>query len=55
MVMVFEPTLRLIEPDAEPEVTAAELTVIVEPLPWLAVGVTVKLVTLLATLSEYEA
>ena len=51
MVMVFEPTLRLIEPDGEPEVTAIVLTVIVA-LAWLWVGVTVTLVVPLVTLSE---
>jgi hypothetical protein len=50
-VMALEPTLRDIESDAEPEETVVPLTVMVELLPWLAVGVTVTLVTLLATLS----
>jgi hypothetical protein len=45
--MVFAPTLKAIDPDAVPEVTAVPLTVIVE----FAVGVTVTEPTELATLA----
>ena len=46
--MVFEPTLSAIAPEAEPDVTAVPLTEIVASA-WLRVGVTVILVTELAT------
>ena len=53
MVIVFEPTFIVIEPDGEPEVTGVPLTVTVA-LAWLTVGVTVKALMLFATLSVYE-
>ena len=46
--MEFEPTLSGIAPEAEPEFTEVPLTVIVA-LAWDFVGVTVVLVTELAT------
>ena len=50
---VLEPTFKEIGLEADPEVTAVPLIVTVV-LAWLVVGVTVKLVTLFATLSVYE-
>ena len=47
-VMVLEPTLRFMFPDADPDVTEVPLTVMVAPLS-LLVGVTVIEVMLLAT------
>jgi hypothetical protein len=47
---VFDPTFNAMGLDAEPLDTVLLLTVMVE-LAWLAVGVTVTLVTLLETLS----
>jgi hypothetical protein len=47
-VMVFDPTLSEIAPEAEPDVTEVPLTVIVA-LAWVRVGVTVIDVTALAT------
>jgi hypothetical protein len=44
---VLEPTFREIDPDAEPDVTAVPLTVIVASA-WLRVGVTVIDVVVLA-------
>ncbi len=51
--MVFEPTLRLIDPDADPDVTAVPFTVIEAPESVL-VGVTVIELMLLATEAVYE-
>ena len=51
IVMVLEPTFNDIAPEVEPDETTVPLTLIVELLPCLAVGVTVTLVTALATLS----
>ena len=51
--MTLEPTLRLIEPDGEPEVTGVPLTVTVA-FAWFTVGVTVRLATPFRTLSVYE-
>jgi hypothetical protein len=51
IVMVLEPTFNDMAPEAVPDATTVPLTLIVELLPWLAVGVTVTLLTLLATLS----
>ena len=48
IVMVFAPSLRLIEPDAAPDATATPLTVRVASACRLS-GVTVVEVTLLAT------
>ena len=50
IVIVLEPTFKFIELDAEPELTVVPLTVTVA-LAWFTVGVTVTLVTPLATLS----
>jgi hypothetical protein len=47
-VMVFDPTLSEIAPEAEPDVTEVPLTVLVA-LAWVRVGVTVIDVTELAT------
>ncbi len=52
-VMVFEPTFRLIDPDADPDVTAVPFTVIEAPESVL-VGVTVIELMLLATEAVYE-
>ena len=54
MVTVLLPTLSEIDPEAEPEVTAVPLTVIVA-FAWVRVGVTVIEVTELATVDVYEA
>jgi hypothetical protein len=53
MVIVLEPTLRLIAPDAEPEVTEVPFTVMVAWL-LLLVGVTVIEVIEFATDAVYE-
>ena len=50
MVIVLEPTINAIEPEGEPEETVVLLTLIVA-LAWFTVGVTVALVTPLATKS----
>jgi hypothetical protein len=50
---VFEPTLKFIAPEAAPEAVVVPFTVIVELAPWVAVGVSVILVTLFITFAVY--
>lgn len=52
--MVFAPTLNEIGAEVDPDAVEDPFTVIVELAPWVAVGVTVVLVTLFATLSAYD-